>query len=406
MSKFNKLYSFLNRIVTIKPVEYDNEIIKYDTDNKFPQNLILQLSESGTATSCIDALNQYCYADGLVDENLGKELANEKQTYNEVVDDLLQQYNTFGGNALHVMRDSSGNIISRKAIPFENIRKTKTHLIYNTTYSSGSYDSSKDCKHPYFKGEKITSEELAEITQYKNKYGETVGEILYYFKPKPGQYIYPIPSYFAAISDINTDAEHSKYELESVNNSFLPSGILTLVGEVDDVEKDEHGNTEQDNISQLLEGFTGNVKDRKGESGRNKLLVLNAKNKEEIANYQPISNEGILTAIDIATTRIANKVARAFGVPPFIIGLGGNVGFATNIIADNITLFNNRISRTQKIALIPLKMCDSSNDYSMTQLNPVKYIQPEVLAKLTDAELRELGGYKPLENASIQTTNN
>lgn len=403
--KFNKLYGFLNRIVTIKEVKYDNEIIKYDSDNKFPQNLIRIVGESGTATSCINALVHYGYADGLVDEALGKTMANETQTFNEVVEDLFWQQFYFGGEALHVKRDTDGNIVSVKAIPFENIRKTKTHLIYNPTFSS-SYDSNQDCKYPFFVGVKATPEQLAEIAQYTNKDGETVGEILYYFKKKPGQYIYPIPNYHSAISDIETDGEHSKYELESVNNSFLPSGILTLVGEIDNETKDERGNTEQDNISELLEGFTGNVKDSKGESGRNKLLVLNAKTKDEIASYQAISNEGILTAVDTATTRISNKVARAFGVPPFIIGLGGNVGFATNIVADNITLFNNRINKIQINTVSPLKMCFPDKDFTMTQLTPIKNIDPNLLVVLTPNEKRELLGYKPLENGNIQTTSN
>lgn len=403
--KFNKLYGFLNRIVTIKEVKYDNEIIKYDSDNKFPQNLIRIVGESGTATSCINALVHYGYADGLVDEALGKTMANETQTFNEVVEDLFWQQFYFGGEALHVKRDTDGNIVSVKAIPFENIRKTKTHLIYNPTFSS-SYDSNQDCKYPFFVGVKATPEQLAEIAQYTNKDGETVGEILYYFKKKPGQYIYPIPNYHSAISDIETDGEHSKYELESVNNSFLPSGILTLVGQIDNVDKDERGNTEQDNISELLEGFTGNVKDSKGESGRNKLLVLNAKTKDEVAVYQPISNEGILTAVDTATTRISNKVARAFGVPPFIIGLGGNVGFATNIVADNITLFNNRIAKIQVNTTSPLKMCFPDKDFTMTQLTPIKNIDPNLLVVLTPNEKRELLGYKPLENGNIQTTSN
>ena len=279
--KFNKLYGFLNRIVTIKEVKYDNEIIKYDSDNKFPQNLIRIVGESGTATSCINALVHYGYADGLVDESLGKTMANETQTFNEVVEDLFWQQFYFGGEALHVKRDTGGNIVSVKAIPFENIRKTKTHLIYNPTFSS-SYDSNQDCKYPYFVGVKATPEQLSEIAQYTNNDGKTVGVILYYFKKKPGQHIYPILNYHSAISDIETDGEHSKYELESVNNSFLPSGILTLVGEIDNETTDERGNTEQDNISELLEGFTGNVKDSKGESGRNKLLVLNAKTKDEV----------------------------------------------------------------------------------------------------------------------------
>jgi hypothetical protein len=392
----SKTYQFKNRTFTVNEAKDTGEIIKYDTDNKFPQNLISQISESGTATSCVEALNQYGYANGFVDETLGKTKVNDTQTFNELLVDAVQQAVMFNAVAFHVSRDAFGNIIKLKSIPFENIRKTENCFIYNSTFSN-RYDAKKDIKFCAYKGKTVDAEQLAEIASYVNDKGEPVGEIFYYFKKKPGQYIYPLPSYYSAISDINTDAENSKYELESVNNSFLPSGILTLVGKIDNENKDENGRTEWDDINATLSEFTGNSKDSKGESGRQKLAVFHAKTKEELPNYIPVNNEGILTAIDTSTKRVAEKVSRAFGVPPFIIGLGGSVGFSTDIISDNISLFNNRVLLLQNLVKdVFQSMFDF--DFTITQLNPIRFIPKEILSDLTTSERRDLYGYKTDES--------
>ena len=389
-----KVFNFLNRIVKIKePVNYSEDIIKYDTDNKFPQNLINYIRESGTATRCVDELGRYSFAEGFVKETTAKMKFNETQNGNDIVEELLQQSIYFEGNALHISRKTDGTIDSVRVVPFENIRRAKNYLIYNPTLSSDKYDQSKDKKHPYFKGVKLTPEELAEVSAF----GEDAGEILYIINKRPGTYIYPIPGYYASISDIETDAELSKYELETVNNSFLPSGILTIIGNINNEVKDDEDSTEWDEYQEQLEAFTGNVKNEKGESGRNKLLVLQAETKEQVPNYQALTNEAILNASETATKRIEGKVCRAFGVPPFIVGIGGTVGFATNIISDNITLFNNRVLKIQNLATKGLKLCFPEMDFTLTQLTPIKYLAPEVLKTLSETELRAIGGYAPKE---------
>lgn len=400
--KFSKVYSFLNRIVTIKEKVAESDLIKYGTNNLFPQELIRYISESGTATSCVDILNQYIFAEGLVNENLGSFKVNKTQTLNQLIKKTVPYVSNFQGLAWHIIRSANGKVAEIECIPFEYIRKKGDGtLVYNPTFSlTNKFEEKLNEVYPPFRGKEINSSDLAE---HIVKYGSDKGEILYFFIEKPCQYIYPIPTYHSAISDIETDAENSKYELESVNNSFLPSGIMTLVGEVDDTNEDEKGKTERDYIEDTLSQFTGNEKDQTGESGRQKLLVLHAKSKDEIPNYQQINNEGILTAIELSTKRVAEKVARAFGVPPFLIGLGGNVGFATNIISDNITLFNNRVLILQDIITEALELTLPENDYSLTQLTPLKYIAPEIYSKLTDAELRELAGYETDENKT-QTT--
>jgi hypothetical protein len=120
-----------------------------------------------------------------------------------------------------------------------------------------------------------------------------------------------------------------------------------------------------------------------------------------------LSNEGILNAIENSTKRVAEKVARAFGVPPFLVGLGGNVGFSTNIIADNIELFNNRVRVLQELITDAFEQCFPQFDFELTQLKPIKYIDSEILKDLTIDERRQIAGYEPLnQNNGIQTTNN
>lgn len=366
-----KSLTYKNRVVKIVE-DNSSDIIKYGADNAFPQKLIKQLDESGTATSCIDILTQYIYANGLANEVLGNTMINETQTFNELISESSTYVAPFHAICFYVMRGIDGKVKALKVVPFEQVRKSKEGtFIINPTFGD-KYNQKKDKEYPAFYGAEISPEQLA---QHIADWGEDKGEILYYFRKKPMKNIYPIPTYYSGIEDINSDTELSKYELETITNSFLPSGILNIVGNYDNTTKDEHGRTEQDYMDMALEAFTGNVKDSTGASGRQKLLILQAKTKEELAVYQPISNEGVLNASDLATKRIAEKVARLFGVPPFLIGLGGNVGFATNIIADNIKLFNNRVLLLQNIITDALETCFPNGDFRITQLEQFN-IQP------------------------------
>ena len=396
--------TYKNRVVKIVK-DNNSDLIKYGADNSFPQNLINQLDESGTATACIDVLSQYIYAEGLVNEQLGNFKINDKQTFNELIAEVTSYVSPFQAVPLYVMRGLDGKVKELKLVPFEQIRRTdRGTFIVNPTFGTKQFKKEKSKEYPAFYGAEITPQELQE---HVFEWGEEVGEILYYFRKKPMKNHYPIPTYYSAIEDINTDSENSKYELESVTNSFLPSGILNIVGNYDDTQRDESGMTQQDYLDQTLLQFTGSEKDETGASGRQKLLILQAKTKEELAVYQPLSNEGILNAIENSTRRVAEKVARAFGVPPFLIGLGGNVGFSTNIIADNIELFNNRVKVLQELISDAFEQCFPNLDFTLTQLKPIKFIDKEILKDLTVDERREIAGYEPLnQNNGIQTTNN
>lgn len=391
MASLYKSYGAIqNRVVTIAENK-SKGWINYDTDNAFPQNLIRQISESGTATACLELLSQFVYAEGLVDADFGKTMINPKQSINDVLGEISYIYPELRGVAFHIARKLDGSIGEVKLVPFEQVRKMNTgDYCVNPTFGCGKVDEKKSQFFKAFQGAKINP-----------LFIRPNGEILYFFIKKPMQMDYPIPPFYSAIEDVNADTELSKYELESVTNSFLAGGVLNIVGDIDDETKDDNNKTEWDYLNDSLEGFTGAKKDAKGGSGRQSLLVLHAKTKEEIAVYSPIEHEGTLNAAENATKRVSKKICRAFGVPAFLLDLGENTGLSTQFISDSITLFNSRIGKMQSEIMRAFIMMfpESADKFVMTQLDPVKYIDPIILQKLSPDEQRGLIGFKPAENA-------
>lgn len=389
----SKVYSFVNLYVPQLVHTKSKSILNYGVNNLFPNELLKTLAESGTATSCVEKLSQFIDADGFQDESSSNLMVNEKQTADGLLTEISSAIATFSGFSLFVRRTADGKINSVEYIDFELIRKTKDgNFIYNKYYGTEWYKESEDTKYPAFKGVNITREDFAKQIQ---EFG-SVGEIIYSFKQQAGKRIYPIPSYYAGIEDIKTDAELSKFEYETAVNSFVTSAILTIVGEVDNKTKDDRGKTDQDYLDDTLQEFTGAIKNSKGHSGRNKLTVLSAKTREEVPVLQNFDTKAIMDAASGATDRVARKVARLFGVPSFLVGLDGSTGFNTKMIVDQIDLFNKNINGIQRQISEVFETLYPSLDWTITTFKPIGYVDSEVYAKLTDDEIRAIAGYKPL----------
>lgn len=396
----SKVYQFVNLYVPQLIENKSKDLLLYDKDNLFPNNLIRTLAESGTATSCVNKVDQFIQADGFLEESTSTFKVNPTQTGDELLSLIAPCVATFQAFALYIKRTADGNFFSSEYIEFEKLRKRISgDFIFNKNLGTSEYKESEDVIYPCFKKRDLTKEELA--IQIKN-YGN-VGEIIYVYRKKVGQYTYPIPSYYSGVEDIKTDAELSKFEYETAINSFLPSSILTFIGEIDDKVKDDKGKTDQDYVDDTLKEFTGAVKNSKGQSGRAKMAVLSARTKEEVPVLQTFDMKSIMDAANGATDRIARKVARLFEVPPFLIGLESATGFNTKILVDQIDIFNKTVNSWQRLISSTLKMLYPTLDWTITTFNPISYIPPEVFAKLTDDEIRAIAGYQPIPKDTTET---
>lgn len=178
----------------------------------------------------------------------------------------------------------------------------------------------------------------------------------------------------------------------------MPSAILTLVGEVDNQTKDQNGLTDQQKLDDALMSFTG------AKGGRNRLALLTAKTKDAVPVLQSYDAKAMFDAINGATDRLARKTCRHMGVPPILIGLStaGQLG-NNQELANYMELFTFSVKKYQSLIIEALKEVFPTIDWSIAPLQLLKYLPDYVLNKLTDDEVRELGGYAPVPQAVSQS---
>jgi hypothetical protein len=367
-----------------------------------PNDLIVFINESGTAKKAISKVARYTIADGFVDTSQNDLVIGNANAYS-ILKVLAAQAAWFYGTSLLIGRDSDGNINSIKPIAFQNLRvHSDGKYIYNETYSTKKEDKKKDIIYPGYAGIKITRQELAnQIAEHGTK-----GEVLYHFNITPDCPIYPVPDYYAGIEDVRSSAEIQKYDLEAIYNGFVPSGILTIIGGLDDQTKDQAGNTERGYFESSLEGFTGNSKGEDGLSGRARLMVMEASTKEEVPVLQTYDAKAIIDAANTKRDVIDRAVCRVMGVHPVLLGFSdaailGNrqaMANASDELAKNVTDLQTMICEVFKLL--------TGIEFELTQYQPVQYIPDKVLDKLTDDELRAIGGYEPLPVDPTQSKSN
>lgn len=404
VNKFkSKLYEFVNLFVPERIELKSKERYSYGIDDCLPQDIIKIIYESGTATSCVNKLSQFIEADGFVDETAANFKVNKEQTADELLSMIAGQMPFFNGFSLYIKRSADGNVAEVEIVEFDKLRKKiNGDLVYNKNMGSKDFKESENIIYPSFKGTQITTQQLAEqIAIYGN-----VGEVLYVYKKKVNQFIYPVPAWYSGVEDVKTDAELSKFDYETTVNGFLPSAILTIVGEVDDKTKDDKGKTDQDYLDETLTSFTGGKKDKYGLSGRAKLAVLSAKTKEEVPVLQTFDIKSIMDAASGSTDRIARKVSRLFEMPPFLIGLESATGFNTKILVDQIDLLNKSVNNYQRMISDTMKKLFPTMEWDISTFNPLSFIPDKVWDKLTDDEIRNIAGFAPKEIKEDVNTEN
>ncbi len=389
---FTKVYRSVQAAVVKITEDKTKGDYLYGRDNLFPNKLLDTTSDSGTATICITWRSDFTNGDGFADEVLGATLANPDETFDALLEKLSPYTSTFEAVVLNVQFGVDGQPAATYNIPFQTVRKKKDGTFkVNPNYGLTDFKEDETIIYKPFVKTQPPEERLADVSAQIEKHGKQLGQILYVYRETPKAIHYPVPDYFSGIDDIRADAEMSKMEIENAINGFMPSAVLTLIGEVDNQTEDEEGKTDQDKLDETLMSFTG------AKGGRSKLAVLTAKTKEAVPVLQSFDAKAMFDAIDGATDRLANKVCRHMQVPPVLIGLAeaGQMG-ANQQVANYMELFVFTVSKFQKQISEALKTIYPDKNFDIAPLQLLKYIPEKVWDKLTDDEIRALGGYAPL----------
>lgn len=381
--------------------------IPWGKNHNLPLNYLRLIDDSGTANSCVDALVSFIFADGFRDaDNAAVYMVNPTQTADSLLQDLAGDIATLEGVAIRVRYNLEGVRAEFEYLPFEKVCKLDNGMFqYNPTYGEKKFDKSLTEVIPAYNPEPEAVQEVLAAAA-ENPDAAQVGQLYYYYVKRKGAYHYPKPPYATTggLADIESDCAISIFDRSEIKNSFMPNAILTRIG-VPEVSTDKDGNPieseyEREFIEQL-KAFTGRGS---GEEGSKKLLVLDAESKDNVPVLQAFDGSATINAMGEITDRIGRKVCRHFSTPPVLVGFStaGQLGNNQEIV-NSIQLFQIRIQKYQMMLqrvfeeLMPEEISGVS-DWGITTLNPIKFLPPEVVARMTDNEIRELGGLPPVED--------
>lgn len=382
---------------SVKPEE--GKIIKWGAKDDLPHEYLRLISDSGTASSCMRRVSKFIFADGFQDKAVANREVNELQTADALLQDMAGDAAAFSGVALRV-RLVDGEVMAEN-LPFECVRKLDNGFyFYNPTLGQAKVDKALSEILPGYSTQDNLREAAAETPESKVAMAET-GQIYYYFEKTKGAYEYPVPVYAAtgSLADMETDAEIALYVNDDVKSGFRLNAILTAIGDFSSTIGDngeEIPNPDLEGLKTQLRSFT--TREGRGEA-RKKVLLLTAPTQEMIPKLEPFNNSKALELLTDLTDHIANKVCRNWSVPPVLVGLSkpGQLGQSQEI-ANMIKLFQMDIVGTQNwIQRIFAELWPEVQDWATTSLNPIDYFPPEVLAKMTDDEIRAMAGLPPVE---------
>jgi len=316
------------RIDTIEEVDKQKKYVKWGRKNDFPDVAIELFNSSPLHQGIINAKLSYIVGDGWEfdgDTEVLFDNGSSDLNLDDVADEICLDLEIFGGFVLKCVRNREGGLAYVKPLAFENCRvNADLSVLY---YSLDFSDIKKEVK---------------TYQAYNNTDNQRVF-FLYFKEPtKRGKKeigIYPKPSYFAGLKDIESDKEIINFRLNEINNFFssgtiinVPSGVPITEEEKEDSRKLVNSLTGSDNAGSVVVNFS--------DGKENELSVLH------------LSGNDLHNRYERTETSVQNNILVAHSVPsPMLVGIKtkGQLGGSNEILTSFEIWKKTYIKKKQRI---------------------------------------------------------
>jgi|SRR5688500_12198831 len=353
----------LNRLVAI--TKDTRNYYRFGDRDSFPNELIDIVNESGTASSCVGALARFTSGLGLADTTIGVSKANAIQTHNAAIAELSLHVAYTECVAFRVLYSNDGQPARYYPVPVQTLRRLgrKTFLYNELMGYRNLYRRQDDRWVQAFDPQESPQLRLQRMSSQVTNYGEQVGDIVYYFRKGVGMYrdIYSIPSYYAGLADIESDAGISILERRNIKRGWKTSVIIST-GPIDKEVRDGNNKTQFDKFSETIKKFA--------EEDAAIALHLEGATNETKPEVKTLNIADVLNATDKATDRVGRKVCRHFGVPPVLVGFetAGKLGDIQEL-RNTMDLFRLNVMERQQLIKEALTLVWPSVNWSISPLN-------------------------------------
>jgi hypothetical protein len=229
--------------------------IEYGDDNKFPQDLLFLSNNSVTHAACLNLKTNALGGLGFETTSSKAKAFLDSFDFETDGSTILQKVAAsmaiFEGFSIEVVWNKKGDkIASIQFIDFEKLRACKP----DPEDRSGRvkfYKYNNDWVNYPTKYTILAAFDPALSKDFPN-------QILYAYNYNPISKFYPVPRYTSAINYVYNEFELGKHHLSATINSFLPSALITFIGNPSPDERDRNSklflkhNTGSENTSKLI----------------------------------------------------------------------------------------------------------------------------------------------------------
>lgn len=275
--------------------------------NLFPQSLIELYDTSAMHHTCIDSITAGIIGDGI--EIIGDEYINSKgETIDEIFEKISLDYTIYQGYAINVIWNKERTKISEMYhLPFGNVRSGKPNEEDTVEEYMFSTDWSNLRKYPY------NTYRAFDATDNK---GDNASQIFYFYNYTPGNEVYPLPSYVAAMNTISLDAQVGRFHANNIANSLTPSMFIQFRNGVPSPEE------RRDVYQEIEKTFTGT------ENAGRFFLAFSEPGKELQVTPIDSANDDYYLLLE---ERISSRILTAHRITsPLLLGIKDSSGFSNN----------------------------------------------------------------------------
>jgi hypothetical protein len=365
-----------NKVPEFKEVK-SREWILCGSDNKFPYQLLYLFDKSSNHNAIINGKVQYIIGKGLPETPELKSVNRFGESFKKILIKACADIELFGGFYFNVVWKMGGKP-EIYHVPFQKVRLGK----------NGGYFYAEDWR--------LYNPDPTYIGEF-NVNDKKGSQLFFYKEYRPGCEYYPLPGYFGALNDIETDVEISKYNLSIIKNGMFSSKMIVFNN--GEPTKEVKAKIEKD----FKNKFAGS------ENSGNFMLVFNTDPAKA-----PIVNDLSTSDLDKLFDQL-NKTTQAeifsahLVTSPLLFGIAqpGSLG-NRNEIQDAYEIFKNTYVQTKQENLnevinIFLPLLGVNQVLQLQEVDPIGFKPNDdaITAALTKNELREFAGLDPIEGGEV-----
>lgn len=320
-----------NRVLPVEKEVRGLDYVTWGEDNHYPQYLYGLYKNVPTLQSIINTVVDYICGD----EIQTNWIYSDNEQMSDLIFDIAKSYAIFGGFALSIIRNKLGEVAKILCLDFRNVRSSKNgeHFYYSSDFADKTYGRIKTICYPKF--DKHQTDIMTSIFYYKeDRYS-----------------VYPTPLYGAAITACEIEKSIDEYHLNSINNNFMGSVLVSFNNGVPD------DNIKSEIERNFNEKFTG-----KENAGR--VVISYGEDKDHALTVEKIDTEDFSERYKSLADRSQQAIFTAFRCTPALVGIPSeNNGFAAEEYQSEYVLFyRTMIAPIQKMIVKVLdKITDANN---------------------------------------------